>query len=340
MAAPTSPDRILDIGESFWKAKALMSAVEFDVFTILSADGALSLDEICERTGLNHRGARDFLDALVALALLDRDDAGTYSNSADSDLFLDRRKPTYSGGFIEMCNARLYSAWGGLTHALRTGKSVHASDADHPDFYSHRVYADERSRKTFVAGMTGTTRAIARALLGRFPWQRHTTVVDIGCAQGALLVEIANHYPHLRGVGFDLHPVAPLFEEFVAAAALTERVEFRSGDFRVDPFPAADVIVLGRVLHNWNLPTKLDLLRKAKASLRPGGSVIVYERLIDDDRRTHAAALLASLNMQVVTPEGFDFTGADCTRWMLETGFHGISVAPLAANHSMVVGVA
>ena len=94
---------------------------------------------------------------------------------------------------------------------------------------------------------------------------------------------------------------------------------------------------MGRVLHNWDLPTKQMLLQKAYAALPSDGALIVYERLIDDERRTAAAGLLSSLNMLIMTAGGFDFTAADCVGWMQEAGFHDLRVEPLVTGHSMIV---
>src|SRR5688500_12469172 len=141
MPATLSPDVIFDIGCSFWQAKTLLSAVELNLFTVLAGEGPLQLATIRERIGLHHRGAPDFLDALVALGLLHRHDDGRYANTAEADLFLDRQKPTYSGGFLEMCNTNLYPAWAGLTQALQTGKCVR-DEGESPDLYG-RLYATE-----------------------------------------------------------------------------------------------------------------------------------------------------------------------------------------------------
>ena len=91
MAGDVTPDRILQLGFGFWGPKVLLSAVELGVFTEL-AKGAADLDALTTRLGLHPRAARDFLDTLVALGMLDRTD-GTYANTADADRFLDRAKP-------------------------------------------------------------------------------------------------------------------------------------------------------------------------------------------------------------------------------------------------------
>src|SRR4030095_7185036 len=100
--------------------KALLTAVELDVFTLL-AEGALDLETLTKRAGLHARGARDFFDALVALKLLQRDGAGRYANQSDVDFYLDRHKPTYIGGLLHHLNARHFQNWSLLTQALQTG---------------------------------------------------------------------------------------------------------------------------------------------------------------------------------------------------------------------------
>ena len=139
--------------------------------------------------------------------------------------------------------------------------------------------------------------------------------------------------------GFDLAPVKPLFDRYVQAHGLTARLKFNAGDFFTEELPTADVLVMGRILHNWDLSTKRMLLRKAYDALALGGALIVYERLIDNDRKVSTAGLLASLNMLIMTQGGFDFTGRDCVGWMTEAGFQSISVSSLANDISMVVGL-
>ena len=90
------------------------------VFTEL-ARGPQPFDALSGRLGLHPRSARDFLDALVALGFLQRN-GDRYANTAETDLFLDRKKPSYIGGMLEMANPRLYPFWGHLTEALRTGQ--------------------------------------------------------------------------------------------------------------------------------------------------------------------------------------------------------------------------
>ena len=71
-----TPDAIMQLGLGFWGSKTLLSAVELGLFTELAAGGPLDADALAARLGLHARSARDFLDALVALRMLDRRDDG------------------------------------------------------------------------------------------------------------------------------------------------------------------------------------------------------------------------------------------------------------------------
>jgi O-methyltransferase domain len=131
---------------------------------------------------------------------------------------------------------------------------------------------------------------------------------------------VAQAHPHLRGIGFDLPLVRPVFEDFVAGHSLSDRVVFKGGDFFVDTLPKTDVIVMGHVLHDWDLGQKKALLGKAFEALPKGGAVIAYDPILDDDRRQNTFSLLATLNMLIETEGGFEYTGADCQAWMREAG--------------------
>ena len=98
--------------------------------------------------------------------------------------------------------------------------------------------------------------------------------------------------------------------------------------------------MMGRcILHDWDLETKRMLVRKAYEAVPAGGAFVVYESIIDDDRRKNVFGLMMSLNMLIETPGGFDYTGADCIGWMKEAGFHSTRVEHLVGPESMVVGI-
>lgn len=336
MTEQPGPDRILQTGLAFWPSKTLLSAIELGLFTEL-AQGAQPFDAICHRLKLHPRSARDFLDALVALGFLERT-GDSYANTVETDLFLDRSKPSYVGGFLEMVNHRLYPSWNHLTEALLTGQPQNELKAGGPGLFE-TLYAEPARLREFLAAMTGVSHGSNLTIAQTFPWKHYQTYVDVGTAQGDLAAQIALANPHLRGFGFDLPEVSPIFEEYVAAAGVSDRLTFVPGNFFEHDLPKADVVLMGHILHDWDLPTKKMLIAKAFDAIPVGGAFVVYETLIDDDRSKNAFGLMMSLNMLIETPGGFDYTGADCSEWLKEAGFSQIRVEPLVGPDSMVIGI-
>jgi hypothetical protein len=331
-----SPEHILQVGLGFWASKTLLSAVEMEVFTEL-AKRPEDLETLSGRLGLHPRSSQDFLDTLVALGFLERE-AGVYRNAPSTDLFLDKRKPSYIGGMLEMANRRLYPHWAKLTAALRTGQPQSEAGPSGAETFA-ALYADPERLKGFLRAMTGVSRGANMAIAAKFPWANFKTVADAGPAQGDLLVQVALKNPHLTGVGLDLPEVGPIFEEHVEANGLTSRIRFQPGSFFTDPLPQADVIMMGHILHDWDLEEKRTLIGKAYEALPEGGALLVYDSMIDDDRSKNVFGLLMSLNMLIETPGGFDYTGADCIGWMKEAGFKESRVEHLVGPDSMAVGI-
>jgi len=336
MTPPPTPEKIMQVGLGFWASKTLLSAVEMEVFTKLAKQPD-DLEGLQTKLGLHSRSARDFFDALVALGFLKRVN-GKYHNTPETDLFLDKKKPTYLGGILDMANSRLYGFWNHLTEGLRTGSPQNEAKEGGESLFA-ALYASPARLKEFLAAMTGLSHASNLAIAQKFPWKNYQRYIDVGTAQGDLAVQVALANTHLSGVGFDLPEVEPIFEDYVQRNGLSGRLSFTQGDFFKTPIPETDVVMMGHILHDWNLEEKKALIRNAYNAVRPGGALIVYESIIDDDRSQNAFGLLMSLNMLIETQGGFDYTGAECMGWMKEVGFRETRVEHLVGPDSMVVGI-
>lgn len=326
-----NPSRIAELAMGFMASKTFLSAVELDLFTLLG-DRALTAEEIRVGLGLHPRAVPDFTDALVALGLLDRDGDGPaarYRNTPETGAFLDKNKPSYLGGFVEMLNDRLYGFWGDLTEGLRTGQHQNEVKRTGKPLFE-ALYADPARLEGFMQAMAGVSRGPCEALAAKFDFGPYKTLADVGGATGQLCIAAAARHPHLRATTYDLPAVAPIASRTIAAAGLSDRVSAAPLDFFKDPLPRADVITMGMILHDWNLEIKKMLVAKAYEALPPGGVFMVMEHLIDDARRHHVPGLLMSLNMLIECADGFDYTGADFRGWCLEAGFSRVEVLPLA----------
>jgi hypothetical protein len=334
-ALATDPGRILEVGMGFFASKTLLSAVELGVFTEL-ASRTDTAEGLGERLGLHPRGRRDFFDGLVALGFLERDGDGpdgVYSNVPDSAVFLDRNQPAYVGGILEMANTRLFRFWADLTDALRTGAPQNEIKVSGRPLFDE-LYSDPGRLEQFLHAMAGLSAGNFHVLAERFDFGRYATVCDVGGATALQSIITAQRHPHLRCISCDLPVVRPIAERAIAAAGVADRVRAVGLDFLVDPIPSADVVTMGLILHDWNLDTKMHLIRAAYDALPDGGAFIVVENLIDDARRENVFGFMMSLNMLVEFGDAFDFTGADFTAWCRDVGFRRIEVIPLAGPTS------
>ena len=334
-ASELSPSRILDVGFGFMPSKILLSAVGFGLFTEL-AQGPKTSEELRAVLGLHSRAVPDFPDALVALGFLERDGDGPtakYRNTEETAAFLDRAKPGYIGGILEMCNARLYPFWGDLTEGLKTGTPQNEIKQSGAPMFDE-LYADPARLEKFMDAMSGISAANFRAFAEQFDFSPYRTHCDVGGATGQLSIYVAERNPHMRCKSVDLPAVIPIARRRIAEANVADRVEVGSVDFFAEPLPRADVITMGMILHDWNLEKKMHLIRAAYDALPEDGAFVVIENLIDDARRQNAFGLQMSLNMLIEFGDAFDFTGADFARWCREAGFRRTEILPLGGPAS------
>jgi hypothetical protein len=327
----SGPATLVDIGSAFYATRTLFSAVELNVFTVL-ADGPATADELRSRVGLHPRAARDFLDALAALGVLVRED-GRYRNAPHVEDYLVRGRPGYLGETLSLVDTFMYPTWVGFTEALCVGGRPGGGDGD----FTEELYRDQDVARMFLSGADVLNSEIGPALAERFDWSAYTTVVDAGGARGDVAAALVRARPHLRATVFDLPPVEPLFDEHVAELGVAGQVGFQAGDFFRDPLPEADVLILGHVLHDWSVRERHELLESAFKSVNPGGAVLIYDTMIDDERRD-AMALLLSLKLLLISGRGTEYTPTDCRDWLEGAGFQVESIERLVGREVLAVG--
>jgi len=335
-----NPSKIMQIGMGFWASKSLLTAVNMSLFTHL-AKGELSGQDIKEKLGLHDRGLYDFLDTLVALGFLKRSglmETSMYRNTEDTNLFLDKNKPSYVGGILEMANNRLYPFWNDLEEGLKTGKPQNETKTDGVPIFE-ALYADEQKLREFLKAMGGIQMGNFIMLSKTFDFSKYKTHCDVGGAGGHLAAQVAMNNKHMNCVTFDLHPVEPVATENIKMMGLSDRVFVLSGDFLKDDLPKADVITMGNILHDWGIQDKKMLIKKAFDALPQGGALIVIENIIDDNRSENAFGLMMSLNMNIETSEGFDFSASDFDGWAKECGFTKTTKIPLTGPSSAVIAI-
>ncbi len=335
-----NPSKIMQIGTGFWASKILLSAVKFQIFTTLAEQKSMSAIELKSHLGFRctDRNLYDYLDALTTFGFLDREgllETAKYSNSIDTDFFLDKKKPSYIGGMLEMFNNRLYPFWGNLEEGLMTG--LPQNEAKNGENLFDAIYPDADKLREFVHAMSGIQMGNFMAFSQAFDFSTYKTLVDVGGSAGLLSLMVAKEQSHMNCTTWDLPPVEPIANETIQQFQLADRVKTAKGDFFKDVIPNADVVVMGNILHDWDEETKLMLMKKAYDALPTGGAFVAIENIIDDERNKNAFGMMMSLNMLIETGKGFDYAFADFNKWANEVGFKSTTLLPLAGPSSAAI---
>lgn len=327
---------IARLNTAYAQAKVLHSAVELDLFSVLAEQPA-TVQDVCRRLDLHPRLAGDFLDTLVGLDLLDRQE-GVYRNTAAAQEFLVPGKPRYLGGSIAQHSRVHYRLWERLTEALHDGRAksdpataVGAVSGEQPDL--------DRARR-FITHMDAFTSFVAEPLARTFDWSAHRSFADIGGARGNLAAALVGAHPHLHGAVFDVPGTKALFDEHMEHLGTAERVTFHGGDFFTSPLPAADVLILGHVLHDWPAEHRRRLIERTYDAVRPGGALIVYDAMLDSHRPdpyAHAQSLICA----VMRDGGSEYTVEACREWVEKAGYRFDRAVPVdtITNDRILVAV-
>jgi O-methyltransferase domain/Dimerisation domain len=338
--SPT-PQHIMQIGMGFWASKTLLAAVHFSLFTLLSGK-KMSGAEIKRKLNFKttERHVYDFLDTLVSLGFLEREgvlDKAQYSNTTDTDIFLDENKPSFIGGILKMGNNRLYRFWGDLEKGLLTGQPQNETKGVLTGAGFEKLYETPEKLTEFVNAMSGIQMGNFMALVKEFNFSKYKTLCDVGGADGWLSIQVALNHPGIQCTTTDLKQVEPLANKKIAAFNLQDRIKFQAHDFLKDTIPSAEVITMGNIIHGMNEDEKKAMFKKVYAALPANGVFIDIENIIDNDRKENTFGLMMSLNMLIENGDAFDYSMNDFDGWVKEAGFTKTELIPLAGPTSAAI---
>nr|WP_199510903.1 methyltransferase [Nucisporomicrobium flavum] len=307
----------MQINSAYFQSKVLQSAVELGLFDML-AERPATVEAIVSELKIRPRMALDFLDALVGLGLLTRD-AGEYGLAAGVGEFLTTSGGHYVGGSIVQHARKHYRLWADLTETLQDLAAeenvLYGTKSFLKVYENHEIVRNLMNHMDTYNGFVGPQLATA------IDWSGYQSFVDLGGARGNVAAQLVTAIPHLQGGVYDLPPVEPLFDEHMAKKGTTGRVTFYAGDFTQDELPATDAIIIGHVLHDWTPEYRAKVIARTFEAIRPGGALLVYDAMLDDER-VDAPALLQSLNCRVLSRGGgSEYSVAECREWTEAAGF-------------------
>ncbi|MFI0420873.1 methyltransferase [Spongiactinospora sp. 9N601] len=338
-----TPLPLIRIAMGLYESQVLRAGIELRLFEHLAA-GPATAAELEKACGLHPTLSGDFLNALVAMDLLERD-GSHYEMPARTAAHLDPRSPGYIGGALAFMQ-RQYPVWSDVTGNLRSGKAL--IDDLPGDIFMSGPYRTQQSTRGFAEGMDGLVTLFDGPLAQSFRWEQVTSFTDLGGCRGRLALKLAAAYPNLRAVVFDLPPLRPLFDELLQSAATDEpdeaggaglrsRVTFHAGDFFADPLPETQVYLLGHILHDWKPDKRRLLVERAFEHLPPGGSLLVYDSMIDGTPEVDRLNYLRSLHMRMIAGSS-EYTIADGIRQLRDAGFTVEDPVALNEGTTLLVG--
>jgi ubiquinone/menaquinone biosynthesis C-methylase UbiE len=327
-AAPT-PEKIMQLITGGWAAAILGSAAKSGIFNALEGDGGAAAS-VAAKCGVSVRGAQAVLDGLTGLGLLTLA-SGRYSNTPDAAAFLVKGKPGYFGGMAEVMTGSL-KEWATLPEAVRTGNPTASETAEMADndFWHHLVPAIAAMSQP-VAQMVAEKLGVAKA--GAVRW------LDVGGGSGIWSAAWLTANPQAKGVQLDWPVVNTIAKDFVAKYGVTANFETIDGDFHTADFGSSqyDYAIFAHIAHQESPESNTAIFRKFRKALKPGGTLVINDFILNDDRTGHPFAMMFASQMLLVSKGGNAWRQADYRTWLTEAGFTSINFVATPSPATVVL---
>ena len=318
------PDDLYELIRGFMPSRAVLTALELDVFTALG-EGA-SAKALAGKIHADPRATEMLLNVLVSLKLLQKNDGRFVNTPASRRYFVEGARDDSRPSLLHTAN--LWRRWSTLTAAVQAGTAV--------DSGGH----DENWTEAFIAAMNHNARERAPHVLRAVGAGGIRRMLDLGGGSGAYSITFAQANPHLRAEILDVAEVMPLTQNYIRQAGLESRVTTRPGDMLTAELGTGyDLILLSAICHMFSPEENQRLFERACQALAPRGRLVVQDFILEADKTTPRFAALFSLNMLVGTRAGSDYSEPEYTDWLRRAGFGEVQRIRLPGPTGLMVGV-
>jgi ubiquinone/menaquinone biosynthesis C-methylase UbiE len=327
MTGPT-PEKVMQIITGGWATSILGAACQHGIFTALEGNPA-DTDTVAKKTGISARGAQALLDGLTGLGFLTLSE-GRYQNSPDASAFLVKGKPSYLGGMAEVF-LQDFPTWQNLPEAAKTGLPSARNTVEVADNPFWHVLVPAIAALSFpVAQMAAERLVVANA--GAVSW------LDVGGGSGVWSAVWLGANKQATGTQLDWPNVNKIGRSFVSNFGVADRFKTIDGDFHTTDFGTEkyDFAIYAHIAHQVSPADNVTIFRKFRKALKPGGTLVVNDFVLNDDRTGHPFAMLFASQMLVVTKDGFTYRQSDYRNWLAEAGFKSIDIVPTPTPATLV----
>ena len=320
----TLPDELNDMVRGFMPSRAVLTALELDIFTAI-ADGA-SVEPIARKIGADPRATEMLLNSLVSLRLIEKRDGKFFNTPVSARFFAEGSLDNARGGLIH--TAHLWHRWSTLTECVLAGTSVQP-----------RV-RDGSWTKPFIAAMDRSAKERAGAVVKAIAGSGIKRMLDLGGGSGAYSIVFARAIPGLTSEILDTADVVPLAQEYIRNAGLADRVTTRVGDMLRDPLGTNyDLVLVSAICHMFSPTENRDLFLYAYNALAPRGQIVVQDFILEPEKTAPRVAALFSLNMLVGTRAGSSYSEPEYASWLRDAGFSDVRRVRLPGPSGLMIGV-
>lgn len=330
MNGPT-PEKILQLITGGWACSILGAAARHGVFTALEGNPDTT-DGLAKKIGISSRGAQALLDGLTGFGLLTVSD-GRYQNNPDASAFLVKGKPSYLGGMAEVMLDD-FGTWRKIPEAVKTGLPTASQTTDVADNpFWHVLVPAIAALALPVAKMAAERLGIAKA--------RPVTWLDVGGGSGVWSAVWLSANRQAQGVQLDWPDVNKIARDYVANFSVADRFRTIDGDFHTADFGDAlyDFAIYSNIAHQETPADNLAVLRKFRKAVKPGGTLVISDFVLNDDRTGHPFAMMFAAQMLVATKGGSTYRQCDYRSWLNEAGFGSVAFMPTPGPSTVVFGV-
>jgi hypothetical protein len=288
----------------------------------LLASGPKTIAELASKCGAHPPTLERLLRALASLEMFAPTPDGRFRNTPLTEVLRTDHPQSRRDGALFLPASFLWRPLGELYESVRTGEPTF------PVIFGQRFfeYLADHPEDASLFNSVMTQGIAAPAVLAAYDFSRFERLVDVGGGQGALLRDILAATPSLQGVLFDLPQVVAGASE-VLKGDLGARSQIVGGNF-FDSVPGgADAYLLKGVLHDWPDDDAVSILRNTRAAIRPDGTLLLIENILDSAARP---AGLIDLLMLVIG--GRERTEADFRSLLDSTRFSLIRIIPTEAS--------
>jgi ubiquinone/menaquinone biosynthesis C-methylase UbiE len=323
----------------FISSHVLFVGDEIGIFDYLSQGDWYTVEEVAQTSNVQILPLEKLLLASVSIGLVQKKEE-KYRIAPHIRPLLQKKSPHYCGGAFSHFHKVSTQTFRYLKNALIENKPQWQAAFSHEQNYSPftELYKDPENAENFLASMWGLGYAPAQELVKKYSFNKHNCLVDIGGGSGSFAIAALEQCLTLHAVVFDLPSVQEFFEQKRSHHQLDRRLNFVAGDFFKDDLPIGDLYVLGYILSDWSRQDGTNLLIKIYDSLPSGGTIMILEKLFNEDKNGPIETAMMNLAMLLET-RGQHYSGSEYISWLQEVGFCNSEVIRSSGEKHLVVGV-